>query len=234
MKTSFRMASMAFLVIASLAYAAVDGYTIKRTPKTGDAAKYRMSAQIDMNGSPITFTAISEEKVTKVNDDGTYQIEQTQGEVKVNDQPMDNLAIKTTTSMKPGGLITKIEGENVGSADYRFANLSAFIEPDKAVAVGDTWTHEFPADTKTGALKAKVEYKVLGEEKLGDQDTLKIKVSFKELEGDDQATSEGTYWVSTTDWSLYKLAAKWTNVPVPGAPMLVSADITMTRELPKK
>ena len=100
--------------------------------------------------------------------------------------------------------------------------------PGKEVNVGDTWTYDFKADAKTGAVAAKATFKVLGTEKVDKWDTLKIQATVKELDADG-ASAESVMWLSTTDWDAVKMESKWTNVPVSGAPAPVNAKVTINR-----
>lgn len=223
---------IAVAALSAVAFAAVDGISIARKVKEGDIARYKMSADIDFGGMDIKFSGLVEEKIAKVNPDGTYSLEQNQIEGKVNvagqEQEMPTSGVNTTVYL-PNGEVKEIVGEQGTEDAYRMANLSLIRDPGKELKVGDTWTHEFKANAKTGAVAAKAEYKVLGEEKVGTYETVKIKADVKETAGSEPASSNGTAWINKADGSLIKLEAKWVNAPFPGAPAPINAVVKLER-----
>lgn len=233
MTKSFRLIPFALVATAAIALAGTAGFTLKRTPKEGETLTYNLKADVDFNGMNITFTGKVKEKTTKVDSDGSYTVEsQTQdAKINMNGQEMDAPGSDsvTTSIYTAEGLTKEIKGDSASDSAYRMSNLGALVTPGKEINVGDTWTHEFKADAKTGVVAAKAEYKLLGEEKIGDIDTLKIKVNITETEGSTPASSDGTAWVSKADGSTVKLEAKWTNAPFPGAPAPINANVTLTR-----
>ncbi len=225
-------AATAILGLAALSLAAtLDGYSFKRTPKEGESHKYKQSGKFEAGGMEITYEATSTNKVAKVEADGTFLEESTTGDVKMNGQePPDGGAggsQKTTTKYSPKGEVLEIKSENVGAEAYRFANLALFVTPETDIKVGDSWTYEVKEDKKTGAAAAKATYKLVAEEKVGDVDALKLTVSIKET-ATDGASSESTVWLSKTDYTMLKTTAKWTNAPIPGAPVTISGEMTIT------
>ena len=219
----------ALAALAALSMAALDGYTLKRAFKVGDVRKYSVAGKFDFNGTDIDFTATATEKVVAVADDGGYSIEEKQTDSKINGQeaPGSGSETPTVTSYKSTGEIIEIKSDHVEPNTYRFANLAVFLLPGKEVKAGDTWTADIKADSKTGAVDAKASYTLVGEDKAGGKDALKVKYTIKES-GDAGASSDGTMWVDKADNSLIKLTTKWVNAPVPGVPAPLSGDVTLT------
>lgn len=229
-KTGFGLLVMA-LSVAALAIQ--DGASLKRVAKAGDAAKYRLKADIDFQGMEANFTALVLEKITKVESNGNIVVESTysEGKVSFSGQEMDAPGTTSTYTYKPTGEVVEIKAETVDSNVYRTAHLTAFTVPDKTLKVGDEWTTEVKKDEKTGAVAAKGTYKVEAEEKVGDFETYKVKYSTKESEGGDAAAvCEGMAWVNKKDGSLVKSEGVWKNVPFPGAPAPLNAKFSMVRE----
>lgn len=232
MKISTFIGTGLVLGLAAMTFAAVDGYLIKMTPKVGDVVKYKLKASLEVMGQQAKVTAITSEKVTKVDEDGTYTVESTQSDLKVQlgEQEIEPPASGATVEVrKANGTLVEIRGENVDSNSYRMNALSALVPSDKPVKVGDTWTNDVKSDAKTGAVAAKAEYKVIGEEKVGDYETLKLKVTVKETEGSEPASSEFTLWLDKANWTMVKLDGKLINAPMPGAPTPVTANMTLER-----
>ena len=227
------------LVLSALGASALDdGFAIKRNLKEGTSKKYSMVVEFEVGGGLGHLEATVTEKVASVDKDGNYTISQSQenasgtfgGEkVDVPARPPINL------TYKPNGQVTSIKDASdaatksqlVDSMSYRMENLATILDPGKNIEVGDLWNGVFKEDKSVGTVDAKAEYKLLAEEKIGDIDTLKIKGTVRESEGDKPAINEFTEWRSKADGSLVQLEEKWTNAPFPGVSYPVSASIKM-------
>lgn len=225
---------LAVIALSAVAMAAVDGLSIGRKPKEGDTHKYRMSADVDLGGIPVTVKGLLSEKVTKVETDGSYSQEETQIELKavVNGTETDVPSSGASTMVYlPSGEVKSIAGDEGKAESYRMANLGIIYDPGKPVNIGDAWSYDIKANKDTGAVAAKADFKLLGEEKVGDVDTLKIKATVKETTGDMPASSDGTVWIAKADGSLVKSEAKWVNAPFPGAQgQLINANVKLERD----
>ena len=233
MTMKLKMLGILAVLATATAFAAVDGFSVARKPKEGEEIRFRMTGDVDFGGVAITLKGLVSEKVTKVEADGAYKVEQAQIELKANiggqeqDLPSGGA---TTTSFAKDGNVKEITGEQANPDAYRLANLGLMIDPGKTINVGDTWTYEVKPDAKTGAVAAKAEYKLLGEEKVGEWDTLKIKATVKETTGTEPASSDGTTWISKADGSMVKSESKMVNAPFPGAPAPITATLKMERQ----
>lgn len=224
---------IAVVAISATALAITDGFRISRKPKEGETIKYRMTADVDFGGMAIKAKFLVAEKVTKVEADGTYKVEQNrlEGKVDVNGQEQDAPGGgASTTTYAANGEVKEVTGDNTTGDTYRMANLGVLIDPAKDLAINDTWTYEGKADKKTGAVAVKGEFKLLGEEKIGEWDTLKVKATLKETEGTDPASSDGTIWINKADGTAVQMESKWVNFPFPGAPAPINATVKMVRE----
>jgi len=219
----------AALGLAAFSLAAFDGFTIKRIPKVGDVHKYKQVGKFDVGGQEFDFEAVATEKVVKAETGGNYSIEESQSDVKLNGQeaPEGAGTGSSTTTYTAKGEVVEIKGDRVEANTYRFANLALFIAPDKDLKPGDSWSYDIKENKTTGAVEAKATYTLVGEDKVGSTDALKVKYTIKEA-GTDAASSDATVWLSKTDFTMLKLNAKWVNAPVPGAPTTISGDITLT------
>ncbi len=227
-------AALMLLTVSALAIAAVDGLSVKRQVKEGQILKLKIKADLEIQGQAATFTALTDQKCTKLEADGTYTIESTQhdGKAVFGGQDIDIPQTPPVSSVyNADGSLKQIKGDDTiaSPAAYRMSNLSVLVDPGKTLNVGDSWSVDIKGDTKTGAEAAKAEYKVLGEEKVGDLDTIKVKFSVKETSGAMPASSEGTTWISKVDGTEVKSEAKWTDAPMPGAPMPITATVTISR-----
>lgn len=226
------LALSALLAIGAVALAGQE-FTLKRVAKVGDVIKMKMSVDAEFAGTPIKVTATSIDKVIKIDENGNITTESTQTNMKIKfgdqefDQESDSPRVYVS---KPNGEIVEIKGDGVDNGYWRMANMNVFRMPDKPVKVGDKWTFEIAKDSKTGAVAAKHEYEVLGVEKVGRFECLKIKNTFKETEGSEPASSTATLWVDLVDGSLVKAEASQNKVPIPEAPAPMDMKITLERE----
>jgi hypothetical protein len=233
MKHSIRTwgAAVAALSLASFALAA-QGFLIKRTPKEGDVARYKITADIALAGVEVNFSATEESKVTKVEENGNYTSESRQFNTKVviagQEQDIPEQGASRSTYNSRGEMVG-YQGPDESGGAWRLAVLNGFYMPEKAVNVGDTWTYEIKADSKKGTVDAKATFKVLGEEKVDTEDTVKIESNVSET-GNDAASIKATYWLSKTNWEPVKAEGEWLNVPLPGAPAPVNAKFKLVRE----
>lgn len=236
MTKGIRTAGLAasFLALAAFATAAaVQGFTIKRTPKDGEQLKFRLKADLEISGIQANLEGVTSEKTIKIDPDGTYTVESAQSDIKVLVQGQEIPSPPSPPQIvvyKADGSIAEIRGEGIDANAYRVANLNAFFEPGKPVAVGESWVKELPADTKLGTPATKAEYKIVGEEKVSDYDTVKITSNVVETAGSDAASNVATIWLNKADWTQVKVEGKWTNAPIPGAPAPVNATYSLTRE----
>lgn len=220
MKTRLHSFAVLSVVALSTLALAAEGFVIARKPKANDVHRYTVSGEIEMRGITLPYKGKLEEKVTKVDVDGTYTLEQRELELKLiaGTQELDQpVPAPATTVFLPNGLVKTIEGNDAKPESYRMSNLELIYDPGKPLAVGDTWTYEIKANKETGAVAAKAEYKLLAEEKLGTHETLKIQAKVKETEGATPGQIDSTVWLDKADGSMVKSDMKWTNVPLPGS-----------------
>lgn len=222
---------VALVALAAVALAQ-DSFKLRRTPTVGETVTMRLTADVEVMGMNAVFTAKVTEKVTKVDENGNYTVESTQGEgkVKFGDQEMDAPAgTPTTTLYSAGGEVLEMTGDQVNADAFRIANLSAINVPDKAFAKGDKHDYEIKASEKNGNTAGKGSLEVLGTEKVGDWDTIKIKYTYKETSGAEPAEGSGTIWLSAKDKSMVKYEGEYKNAPFPGTPGPINAKIKIER-----
>jgi hypothetical protein len=235
MRNTLRFAGLCAVAALSLTALAIqDAITLKRVAKVGDVAKYRMQADIEYQGSAVSFKGLVTDKVTKVADDGQYSVESTTTEGKVSfagaEHPTGGqTATATTTIYKPSGEIVSVISEQSDPNFLRLANLQALHFSANPVKVGDSWEVTI-AKSEQGAVEAKGTCKLEIQEKIGERDTYRIHAVLKETIEKEPAAVDATYWIDVKDGSLVKLTGTFTNAPFPAPIGAVTAKITLTRE----
>jgi len=205
-------------ILAVATYAAIDGISLKLTPKVGDVKKYKQTAKLVYNGMELDFAAVATRSIVKVEDSGVFQQKEEVSEMKINgnEAPAGSAPGATTTTFSTRGAVLKVDGDHVDDSLVRAANLGVFVMPEKPVQVGDKWEFDIKEDKATGAVAGTAKYSVLAEEKVGSIATVKVKFTIKELDTAGGST-DGTVWLSKTDGGVVKMTAKWVNVPMSGA-----------------
>ncbi len=231
MKYSTRILTL-LLAALSVAAFAQDTSSLKRTPKVGETAKFKLSAKFTMSVGEGTVEAMIAHKILKVGTDGSYVVEETtNGKVTFGggEQPMQESIEKQSRSAV--NTLLNVEGDAVDdskkSGELRIDALQEFHAPAAPVKVGDTWTFEQKASSGTDNVSTKVDYKVEGAEEIDGHKVFKIHASGKETGG--ESSGELTFWIDRTDGSLVKGEGSLKKVNVGGAPEPLDMTFTLTR-----
>jgi len=218
------------VAMSAIALAATsDPMTLKYSPKEGDDIKYKMSGQFVVMNTDATLTADVDYKVTKVESNGTYTVVASTKNltIRFNDQSMAQPDTSATKVSMANGEIIDFTSDVEDSHARVMAEFNNFVYPDHAVSVGDEWKANVEADSKKGTVAMTRSYKVDSLEKIGDHDTAKIKIDYKETSGPDPVSREGYVWIDTQDGSQVKSETEWGNLPTPQGP--IGAKISLTR-----
>jgi len=225
------MRTRTVFALATLAAAAfaVQGVSLRWTPKEGDELKYQTVGKLELGGQEAQITTINIHKVIRVESDGSFLVEAkpVEGKAIYNGAEIPVRGATIQTEYAAGGELKTIRGDKPDTTGYRMANLTGFHAPDKPVMVGDTWSAGGKSDAKTGAVAWKVDYKVLGEETIGPYTALKMDVNARETEGSDGGKATGNVWVGKNG-VMVRTELKWSNMTVPGSPAPVNGSLTMT------
>jgi hypothetical protein len=230
---TLKRALLLFAALPALALAQGDqSYDLQRKVKTGDTLKFSIRAELTIGENFAVMTGISTEKVIKVESDGTFSVESTttEGKVEIEQEPQAIPPQAPSVSVyRSTGQVTEIRGDKIDSSLYRLANISTFQAPSGPVKIGDTWTRTFESDVKTGAVAATGKYTFEGLEKVGEIEAAKVKMSFEEQSQPRPATSEGYFWIDPTNGSLLKSELMIKNAPFPQSPFPIHAKLIVQR-----
>jgi hypothetical protein len=209
-----------FGLVAIAALAIAQGDALKKTAKVGDVVKYHSESTFSYQGQDGTVTLDLTDKVTAVDADGTLTVTKGTDNMKVNVGGQDVQvpeSPKMTVKYAPNGEPIDVTGDDQSGSGHREETLSMIHLPDKAMVVGDTW--DFKKTNDHGFIPIKGTYKVEAAEKVGDVDTLKVKATLEETEGDAPVKSDGYLWIDVkTGWTV-KSDLQVTNFPTPVGPM---------------
>lgn len=225
--------NLAWFALAPVAFGftfAGDTYTFNTHPTKGYEATYVEKVELTLSGSAIVQTDKRIDTYTEVNPDGSMVVKSLSEDVKatINGQevPIPEQPAVTITS-DPAGIATKVEGGPPDPNIFRIIDLSVLLAPEKPVKVGDSWTRTIPTNKTTGAPAFTATYKVMGTEKIGTWNTVKVQTTIAETEGTTKASATGFQWVDPTNDVTIKTDFTIKNLPLPqGA---ADATITATR-----
>jgi hypothetical protein len=230
MKRAIRATLLTACALMSLSAAFSQEYTLKLNVKEGDVFKYKMTMDIDFGGQSVTVTMPITNKVLKVEENGNIVVESAAGEmlIKFGDQEMPQPAPPASKiTYKPNGAIEKMESAQ-GALPTNSFN-TAF--PDKPIKAGDKWNHTVKG--QNGAPDTVVSMELVGVEKVGEVEALKIKVNIRTADAKEGEgfSGDGHTWVDPKTGMLIKSEMRLKGMPVEGAPMPI--DGTMKMELVK-
>ena len=164
--------------VALTAFAGFQDVTLKRRPKVGDVAEYKVSARFKADQGEIVFGQKRVEKVTEVKPAGGFMVELSTSETKVSfgDQDMpERPETMGTEEIGADGLVRSVTADPpIDAANYRISNLHGFKAPDSSAMIGDEINFEIPLDTKKGTPAVKATFKGVSRERVKDWDTVKL------------------------------------------------------------
>jgi hypothetical protein len=204
-----------------LSYKAQAGQVIRQ--------KSEGTLNLDASGVKVTVEVQEVQKITikevAANGNITMEQERESSDVTVNGQKMpvpDEARSTETITIRPDGTLVSFKST---SQDPEQAKLPARLHPssnpvfsDKPVGVGDKWSKEIKADDEMGLHAATADYEVLGFEKVGGVDTVKIKMAYRETEGSPPLTGMATLWIEKATGDTVVADYEIENFPLPGGP----------------
>lgn len=195
---------LALVAISVLAYAA-QGIDLKWTPKVGDKATYKVKGTFELGGmGEAVLAGTRSEEITEIKDGNVVAVANTKMTANAGGTEFPIPDAKETTKSKLDGTVLEVsvDEKQAGTAGLRLGRVTAFVFPGKPVAIGDTWTAEEKKDEKQDLPGYKVEFKLVGEEKVGAWDTYKVTSKGGETEGDAPTKVEATFWVEKSTGNM--------------------------------
>lgn len=207
-------------LLSAVAFAALDTFNLRATLKEGDVRRYKLTGELEFAGQKAGLTASVREEIIKVETNGNYTVKSEQLETRITFAgqelpPQDAPATQSTYDANGRTVASQgIEGMETG----RFETLGLFFRPDEPKKIGDSWTHDVKADAAKGIVAATATFKLVGQEKVGEWDTLRVESTVQET-GSDPAKAQSTHWLRTSDMAVVRSITRMTNAPFPGAPV---------------
>lgn len=231
-------AALAVSTVASastLTQAAASKITFPSVSQKGLKVTYSTKVSLTVNGMAIDFLSDAAQTVQDVAENGNATVEEVDSNISImsGGQPIPAPSDqKSTYTIDKMGRLQAITASDAAPADTaaKMFNLSAFLLPDHAVAAGDSWTVELPADKKLGTVPIKAVYTFVKQDKWKAFDVYEIKYSIKETGDGNIEASEGVMMIDTKTGMIDHLTGSMTNVSLPGVPTPVNGTTTIERK----
>ena len=209
---------LGILALTALALAA-QAMELKWTPKVGDKSTYKIDGTFEIEGiGEIKLGGSRTETITSVDADKIVADSTSNMTANVMGNELPVPATTESVTSKPDGTVIEIKanGTVVPSAGMRLAHVTMFAYPTKPVAVGDTWNVDVKMNEKLDLPGYKIEYKLVGEEKVANWDVWKVTAKGGETEGEAPSKVDATFWVDKKDGSVVRSLSKLTDIVFPG------------------
>lgn len=229
MKRLIAVAFTASLLVRLAQPGLQDSYSLLVKVQPGDTARYTVKMVFADGAQKIEMTGMAQDRVTKVEPDGTFTNEHVLAGVKlkIQEQEIDVTDEKRQTSIyKNTGEIVEILGTNAG--DNRFAYVTSIVVPSTPVKNGETWSREV---TPKGGKAVKQEFQAIGAEKAGAHEAMKIKFKSAETGGAKPVKAEGHAWIALKDGRLVRMQATVDGVPMGQEGRPTQVTVTLERVL---
>lgn len=228
-----RALTIALSALATLALAAqTTPNSLAHVAKVGDEVNYKFEAKLEVQGVTIELSGKTLQKVKKVGEDGTWSYESTDSGVKVKTEDGEQeLDQESTTKVDMGAdrVITKYgDGGDEDASSIRLMLLETVKKPEKPIQVGDKWSATLTYKGKE-TVPVKAQYEAIAIEKIGEWETMKVKLDSIETEGEVKASSSGFVWITLADGFSAKEELKISKAPFAFSPDPIDMSILITR-----
>ncbi|MBL8088089.1 MAG: hypothetical protein JNM85_08495 [Chthonomonas sp.] len=223
------------LLASSVATAGDATFKLRRGGKVGSSYTMKIVAVADLEGEELRFESIVEEKLTKLEKDGSHTTTSTLTGGKSSfggeEEEMDPGDPETNHYGPRGNWKAQdVESEDdVDEDSNRMASVLSLIYPEKEVKVGDKWEYELKSNDKLSTKDVTYNYELVSTEKMDGMTVAKLKFVAKETEGEDPVSAEGFVWIDVADGTMVKGDATIKNVPFGGEALPFEMKVTAER-----
>lgn len=220
---------MRAFLFAFLAGATVAPVTLKRVPEVGQKQAYQVEMNADFAGEPLIFRAKGVDEVREVNADGTFSVQSTQeeGKIEYNGQELEGPEVGPSfTLFAPNGEVKDLTGEMADADAVRLARLSNVVFPADAKDVGATWEYDHRGDATKNLPALKITFKYEGTEKVGEVDANVVSLEGTEQDGEFPASVKGKIWLDPVTGMQLKAELEMKQAPVAGNRLDLTLKIT--------
>ncbi len=221
----------AFVLLASGLQSAT--YDLLWKPKEGQKLSYGLKIDGLLMEQELKITGDVVMHVKKVEANGDYTLGTTMKNMKASfggeEQAQPDEAEDVQKYNARGDLLSKRNKADDPDSDVIgeiFSRVGEYEAPPKPVAVGDKWTHEFPADKNLNLPKAKGTYQLLSDA----DDKLKVSIEYQEESGAEPTTAKGTAIIEKSTCTPISVESEIKNLRFQEGIPAGSAKLSMTKK----
>ncbi len=212
-------------------------YDLVWHPQKNSTANFKLRLDIDTTPDRFSFLATFKSKVVRVKPNGDYDIETITKDAHfkhgTHDESMSDQSKPTvdTYNMRGEKIASSEDVDPTEDANPGLNSLDSItndLTPKSPVHLGETWTAVLQPNAKLKRQAGKVNYTLIGREKQGSFQCLKITFKYTETEKDVPLTSEGYVLVNQSDFSLVKLEASVKGAKFSSDPDFPNGDATLS------
>lgn len=181
-------------------------YPLRWEPKKGESFVY----DYFLKDKETSVEAAIKRAVKGVKKDGSFEIESRSLGALVRtgaSEVRDDRPNASTATFDPSGHLVAITGGIAGLAKYRFAILTSFVAPPKAVVPSDSWKSEREKDRPAGLSASSVTYTF----KSVTDGVAEVGFVSTESSGAFPQSATGTWWIDARTGLALKFEAKVKN-----------------------
>ncbi len=206
-------------------------------PQVNTSLTYMLKLEIESIPDRFTFLANLKTKVVKIKPNGDYDVESatTGAHMKHGSQdetiPDDAKPTVDTYNKKGEKIASSEEDDPTEESNPGLNSLDSItgqLTPKNPVKVGETWTAVLQPNKKLKREAGKVTYALVGTEKQGSYQTLKISFKYSETEKDVPLTAEGYVLLNQQDFSLVRFESKLKGAKFSSDPDFPNGDATIS------
>lgn len=208
-----RSARVLFALFASVALAQAaqePTYDLNWRPKPEQTLRFKVSLEVGDEQERVTLDWDMRSKVLKIEPNGDYTVETTASNRTMGflgQEPETEPGEQTEVARynaKGEEIDPKKEDEDEdedGAMGAIFGALSEFKPPAAGVKKGYKWSFDVKADPKKKSTAARLDYEVIGVEKVGELDAVRVNYTFLELSGEKPTKANGYFLIDAKDGS---------------------------------
>ncbi len=200
MKPPVALGLLLSLVALASASRPDDTFDLTYSPKVGDTAKFAVAISLHSDQFEVTVHSVGHRKVLAVDANGDYSVEgaQTDAKLKMGEQVEQDLpdSPPTTGKVSAKGDVLKAQVDKSTALGEMLSAATHVLVADKPVAKGEKWSKVLKASDVARIIPATIDYELIGVEKVGTKDC--VKVGYKYKETGQAGTGEGFIFLDAT------------------------------------
>jgi hypothetical protein len=207
MRPYVRLVFMLMLMMFANLCLAQEKVTLVYKAQANQVIRYKSEGELHMDagGMKVTLQMKQVERITvtdvAANGNITRESELESMEITVNGEksPTPDEKNRHSFTVRPDGSLVAFKDfsnqPDPAKSQMRLFAATNPVFPPKPVGIGEKWNLETKADADLGIRAGQADYEVLGFEKVGGADTIKVKMLYKETRETPPLSVQGTFWI---------------------------------------